>query len=204
MEGAATGTIMVTGPAPQIGKSFVSTNLAVVLAQGGGRVLLVDADMRRGCLHRIFGVDKRVGGLSEVLGGKVDWPLVCHKTEVSGLSLITTGALPPDPLVLLMQPAFAEFVAKVAEAFDFVIFDATPLLAVSDALIIGSKTDSILMVAKYGIHPMDELRTCQKRMKALEGRLKGCVFNDIKLVGMRAIYGYYKYDYSYKYSRGDA
>jgi tyrosine-protein kinase Etk/Wzc len=92
-------------------------------------------------------------------------------------------------------------VKQVTGAFDYVVFDATPVLAVSDALIIGSKTDSILMVAKYGAHPMDELRTCQKRMKALEGRLKGCVFNDVKLVGMRAVYGYYKYDYSYKYSR---
>lgn len=204
MEGAATGTVMVTGPAPQIGKSFVSSNLAVVLAQGGGRVLLVDADMRKGSLHRTFGIEKRLGGLSEVLGGRLDYAQVCQKTQVPGLSLITTGALPADPLVLLMSPAFAAFVTQVSAAFDFVVFDATPLLAVSDALIIGSKTDSILMVAKYGAHPLDELRTCQKRMKALESRMKGCVFNDIKLVGMRAVYGYYKYDYSYSYSRHDA
>jgi tyrosine-protein kinase Etk/Wzc len=203
MTGATNRTVMITGPAPQIGKSFVSANLAVVLAQGGARVLLVDADLRKGGLHHLFGISRRVGGLSEVLSGNAEWQSVCRQTDVPDLSLISTGILPPDPLVLLMSGAFDEFVAQVSEAFDFVVFDAAPVLAVSDALVIGSKVDSILMVAKYGKHPVDELRTCQKRMKSLEGKLRGCVFNDIKLVGMRAVYGYYKYDYRYKYGATD-
>jgi len=203
MAGAANRTVMITGPAPQIGKSFVSANLAVLLAQGGARVLLVDADLRKGALHHIFGINHRVGGLSEVLSGRTDWMSVCKPTDVPDLSLISTGILPPDPLILLMSPAFDQFVSQVSEAFDFVVFDAAPILAVSDALVIGSKTDSVLMVAKYGKHPLDELRTCQKRMKTFEGRMRGCIFNDIKLVGMRAVYGYYKYDYSYKYGATD-
>ena len=90
-----------------------------------------------------------------------------------------------------------------SQAFDFVIFDAPPLLPVTDAIVIGFKVETILLVAKYGAHTLDELRLCQNRLKSLGGRLQGCVFNDIKLVGMGGIYGYYKYDYHYKYQPGD-
>jgi hypothetical protein len=75
---------------------------------------------------------------------------------------------------------------------------------VTDSIVIGSQADSVLLVAKYGAHPLDELRTCQNRLKPLGSRLKGCVFNDIKLVGIGGIYGYYKYDYDYKYNKLDA
>ena len=74
----------------------------------------------------------------------------------------------------------------------------------TDSIIIGSKADTILLVAKYGAHTLDELRTCQTRLNPLGGRLKGCVFNDIKLVGIGGIYGYYKYNYDYKYSKSEA
>ena len=176
----------------------------VVLAQAGGRVLLVDADLRKGNLHRSFGINRRVGGLSEVLSGRADWKSVIRKTDIPGLSLISTGVLPPDPLVLLMSSRFSEFTSQVSEAYDFVIFDAPPLIPVTDAIVIGSKVETILLVAKYGAHPLDELRLCQNRLKTLGGRLKGCVFNDIKLVGLGGIYGYYKYDYHYKYRPSDA
>jgi len=204
MEKSINRVILVTGPSPDIGKSFVSTNLGAVLAQAGGRVLLVDADLRKGTLHRSFGINRRAGGLSEVLSGRADWKSVVRKTDIAGLSLISTGVLPPDPLVLLMSSGFSEFTAQVSEAFDFVIFDAPPLIPVTDAIVIGSKVEAILLVAKYGAHPLDELRLCQNRLKDLGDRLKGCVFNDIKLVGVGGLYGYYKYDYHYKYRSSGA
>ncbi len=196
--------ILVTGPSPSIGKSFVTTNLGAVLAQAGGRVLLVDADLRKGNLHRSFGANRRAGGLSEVLSGRADWKSMVRQTDVPGLSLISTGVLPPDPLVLFMSSHFSEFTVQVSEAFDFVIFDAPPIIPVTDSIIIGSKADTILLVAKYGANSLDELRTCQTRLKNLGGRLKGCVFNDIRLVSVGGIYGYYKYDYNYKYKKADA
>lgn len=204
MENAVNHLIMVTGPSPEIGKSFVSSNLATVLAQGGSRVLLVDADLRKGNLHRTFGLKGRAGGLSEVLAGRAEWPAMVKPTEIPGLSLLCTGLLPPDPLVLLMSPRFSDFTAQVSEAFDFVIIDAPPLLPVTDAQVIGSKVESILMVAKYAAHPLDELRVCQNRLKNLGGRLKGYVFNDIKLVGVGGVYGYYKYEFDYTYRKGES
>jgi len=204
MEKSNNRIILVTGPSPAIGKSFVSANLGVVIAQAGGRVLLVDADMRKGSLHRSFGAKRRAGGLSEILTGRTDWKSVIRDTDVAGLSLISTGVLPPDPLMLLMSSRFSEFTAAISGAFDFIIFDAPPLIPVSDAIVIGSQAETILLVAKYGANPLDELRTCQNRLKNLGGRLKGCVFNDVKLVGIGGIYGYYKYDYAYKYKKYQA
>ena len=204
MEKSDNRIIMITGPSPGIGKSFVSANLAAVIAQAGGRVLLVDADMRKGSQHRAFGANRRAGGLSEVLSGLADWKSMLRETEVEGLSLISTGVLPPDPLVILMSERFSEFTAAVSEAYDFVIIDAPPLIPVTDAIVIGSKVDSILIVARYGAHSLDELRNCQNRLKNLGSRLKGCIFNDIKLVGIGGIYGYYKYDYDYKYKKSNS
>jgi len=201
MEKAQNRIVLVTGPSPEIGKSFVSSNLAVVLARAGGKVLLVDSDMRKGNLHRAFGLNRRAGGLAEVLAGRADWKASVKSTEIPGLGLLTTGILPADPLILLMSSNFDQFTSEVSQAYDFVIFDAPPLLPVTDALIIGSKADTILMVAKYGAHPLDELRTCMNRMRGLGDRLKGCVFNDIKLIGVGNLYGYYKYEFDYKYKR---
>jgi tyrosine-protein kinase Etk/Wzc len=103
-----------------------------------------------------------------------------------------------------MSSRFSEFTAQVSAAYDFVIFDAPPIIPVTDSIVIGSKAETILLVAKYGAHPLDELRTCQQRLKNLGSRLKGCVFNDIKLVSVGGLYGYYKYDYNYKYNKADA
>jgi len=203
MDGATSRVILVAGASPRIGKSFISSNLAAVLCQAGGRVLLVDADMRNGFLHIAFG-HKRSVGLSDVLSGRMPWETVVKQTDVPGLSVITTGALPLDPLVLLMPRAFEEFTAQAAKAYDFVIFDAPPILAVSDALVIGAQADTVLLVAKYGVHPLDELRACMDRLKPLGARLKGCVFNDIKVVHAGSRYGYYKYGYAYRYKKADA
>lgn len=204
MEGTGNHLVMITGPAPEIGKSFVSANLATVLAQGGSRVLLVDADLRKGNLHRTFGFKGRAGGLSEVLAGRAEWQALVKPTEIPGLSLLCTGLLPPDPLVLLMAPRFTEFTTQVSEAYDFVIIDAPPILPVTDAQVIGAKVEAILMIAKYAKHPIDELRVCQNRLKNLGGKLKGYVFNDIKLVGVGGVYGYYKYEFDYKYRKGES
>ncbi|WP_316414686.1 polysaccharide biosynthesis tyrosine autokinase [Mesoterricola silvestris] len=204
MEKAENRIILVTGPSPEVGKSFVSTNLATVFAQGGARVLLVDGDLRRGKLHRTFGAKGRAGGLAEILAGRADWKSQIKETMVPGLSLLSTGILPPDPLVLLMSAKYAEFAAQVSEAFDFVIIDAPPILPVSDATVLGAKAESILLVAKYGAHPLEEIRTCQSRLKHLEGKLKGCVFNDIELVKVGGLYGYYRYEFDYKYRRGES
>lgn len=199
MKDARNSIIMVTGPSPSIGKSFVSSNLATVLAQAGASVLLVDGDLRKGNLHSYFGLKNRMGGLSEVLSGRSNWKTNVHKTEIVGLDLMSTGVIPPDPSELLMTARFSEFVTEISEAYDFVIIDVPPLLAVTDATIIGSLAGTVLLVAKYGQHSLDELRTCQRRLESNGIHLNGCVFNDVEQIGLGYGYSNYRYAYHYKY-----
>jgi tyrosine-protein kinase Etk/Wzc len=199
MKDARNSAIMITGPSPTIGKSFVSSNFSAVLAQTGARVLVVDGDLRRGNLHHYFGLKTRFGGLSEVLSGRSNWKESVHSTGVPGLDFLSTGVIPPNPSDLLMTTVFSGFITEVCKAYDFVIIDAPPLLPVTDSLIIGSKVGTVLLVAKYDQHPLDELRTCQKRLENQGIALKGCIFNDIKPLGLGYGYQDYRYAYHYKY-----
>jgi tyrosine-protein kinase Etk/Wzc len=190
--------IVFAGPSPGIGKSFVSANFAAVLAQGGGKVLLVDGDMRKGTLHHYFGVKSRKNGLSEVLAGQRPWEEVVHRTAVPGLEVMFSGMVPPNPSELLMKDRFAAFVAEVSEAYTYVIFDAPPMMAVTDALILGAKAGTFLLLAKFGQHPLDEIRTCQARCEDIGIHISGCVFNDIRLSELSDRYYRYGYHYHYK------
>ena len=193
--------IMITGPAPKVGKSFLSCNFSVVLAQAGSKVLVIDADMRRGSLHKYFGLPHRMGGLSEVIAGMTTWQEAIHETEIPGLHIMSSGRIPKNPAELLMAAAFGEFVAAVSSEYDYVVLDAPPLLPVTDASIIGSKVGTILLVAKCGQHSLDEIRTCQNRLEANNLPLKGCVFNDILPTGMGYFDQSYRYAYHYKYGQ---
>lgn len=190
--------IVFAGPSPGIGKSFVSANFAAVLAQGGGKVLLVDGDMRKGTLHHYFGVKSRKNGLSEVLAGQRPWEEVVHRTAVPGLEVMFSGTVPPNPSELLMKDRFGAFVAEVSEAYNYVIFDAPPMMAVTDALILGAKAGTFLLLAKFGQHPLDEIRTCQARCEDIGIHISGCVFNDLRLSELSDRYYRYGYHYHYK------
>jgi tyrosine-protein kinase Etk/Wzc len=194
---------MITGPSPKIGKSFVSTNFSVVLAQAGARVLLVDADMRRGNLHKYFGLKNRLGGLSEVIAGLSNWKSVVRESEVPGLHMMSSGEIPKSPAELLMAPGFAAFLTEAYAEYDYVVIDAPPLLPVTDAAIIGSKVGTVLLVAKCGQHTLDELRACQSRIESSGLPLKGCIFNDIMPTGLGYFDQHYRYAYHYKYEKAD-
>jgi tyrosine-protein kinase Etk/Wzc len=196
-------SIMITGPSPKIGKSFVSTNFSVVLAQAGARVLLVDADMRRGNLHKYFGLKNRLGGLSEVIAGLSNWKSVVRESEVPGLHMMSSGEIPKSPAELLMAPGFAAFLTEAYAEYDYVVIDAPPLLPVTDAAIIGSKVGTVLLVAKCGQHTLDELRACQSRIESSGLPLKGCIFNDIMPTGLGYFDQHYRYAYHYKYEKAD-
>jgi tyrosine-protein kinase Etk/Wzc len=191
-------TIMVTGPSPAVGKSFLSTNLALILTQTGTRVLLVDADLRRGTLHRYFGRKSRLSGLSDILSGRANWKDMAQPTEVPGLDLVSTGIIPGDSAQLLLSPAFAAFIASAKEAYDYVILDVPPMLPVTDATIISAHVGTVLLVAKFGVTALDEIQVCQSRMEAHGIAIAGCIFNDITPMGLG--YGYQDYRYSYHYN----
>ena len=128
--------IMIAGPAPAVGKSFVSVNLAAVLTSNDQNVLLIDGDLRRGHLHEFLGM-KREKGLTEFIGGEIPIGDMLHKTSVPGLTFIPTGVIPPNPAELLLHQRFYNCLNVLSPRFDHVIIDSPPILAVTDATIIG-------------------------------------------------------------------
>lgn len=191
-------SIMISGASPGVGKSFIARNLAAVLAQTGKTVALVDGDLRRGHLHKEFGVP-RSGGLSDFISGDTPLSELLRSTGLPGLYLMTTGDRPPNPSELLMHPRFAALTEQLAQSFDMVIIDAPPILAVSDAIIIGRQVAATLIVARAGQHPMGELEQTVKRFAQAGVAVKGFVFNDYDVSRQRHRYGYGGYVYQYKY-----
>jgi len=189
--------IMVAGPGPNVGKSFVSVNLAAVLASNDKKVLLIDGDLRRGHLHEYLGIE-REHGLSDFISGEIPIGKVLHQTTVPGLTLIPTGTIPPNPSELLLHKRFANCLSVLIPRYDHIIIDSPPILAVTDAAIIGQMVGGTLMVLKAGAHPMREIELAVKRLKQADINLRGILFNDIKLGGGRYGAGKYNYQYTYK------
>ncbi|MFN3984647.1 MAG: polysaccharide biosynthesis tyrosine autokinase [Rhodocyclaceae bacterium] len=196
--GSTHGSIQITGPSPGVGKSFISRNLASVLAQAGRKVVLIDGDLRKGHLHKEFGLP-REGGLSEFISGVQDLDSVVRPTCIDGVSLITTGVLPPNPSELLMHPRFKGLLDALGQRFEIVLIDGSPILAVSDSAIIGRHTTATLLVARAGMHPVGELDQAVRRLAQAGVAVKGFVFNDFDPRLQRYRYGYGGYVYRYKY-----
>ncbi|MBI4757170.1 MAG: polysaccharide biosynthesis tyrosine autokinase [Betaproteobacteria bacterium] len=190
--------IMITGPSPGCGKSFVSANLAATLAEAGKKVLLIDADMRKGHLHEYFGL-KRTYGLSGLLSGEVPPAKAMHDTQVTNLSFIPAGIVPPNPAELLMSDRFREMLHKAAGLFDNVIIDTPPVLAVTDPTIVGRLAGINFIVLRAGVHHLREIDLCYKRLVQNGVKPQGVVFNDISVGRGRYGYRYGKYGHSYTY-----
>jgi tyrosine-protein kinase Etk/Wzc len=196
---AQRNSLLITGSSPGLGKSFISKNLGAVLAQVDKRVVIVDADLRRGHLHQEFGLERAVG-VSEYVAGQASLEDLLKTTMVPKLWVVTTGQIPPNPSELLMHPRFQVLLSELAARFDTVIVDAPPVLAVSDAAIIGRHVGATLMVARAGKHPIRELEQAVKRLNQAGVQVKGFVFNDLNVSRQNYRYGYkgYVYRYSYK------
>jgi tyrosine-protein kinase Etk/Wzc len=189
--------IMIAGPSPSVGKSFVSINLAAVLASNEKKVLLIDGDLRKGHLHKYLGVE-RDNGLSEFISGEIAIGKALHQTTIPGLTLIPTGTLPPNPAELLLHQRFANCLSVLTPRFDHIIIDSPPILAVTDASIIGQMVGGTLMVLKSGEHPMREIEHATKRLQQADVNLRGIVFNDVDMKSQRYGAGRYSYQYTYK------
>lgn len=198
--GAAHNSLLITGSSPGIGKSFISKNLGVVLAQSGKRIVIVDADLRRGHINKEFGL-VREAGISEFITGNVTLEQIVKPTSVPNLWVVTTGQIPPNPSELLMHPAFESLLEQLQVQFDTLIVDAPPILAVSDAAIVGRLTGATLLVARAGRHPLGELAQSVKRLTQAGVPVKGFVFNGLNPKTQRYKYGYNGYVYSYSYRK---
>ncbi|HAV4922920.1 TPA: polysaccharide biosynthesis tyrosine autokinase, partial [Acinetobacter baumannii] len=184
---AKNNIIMIAGPSPEVGKSFISTNLATIFAQGDKRVLLIDADMRRGYMHKYFDVDVKPG-LSELLSGQADLQKVLHKTQVANLDVITRGKSPTNPSEILSSNQFKELLEQLQSQYDHIIIDTPPVLAVTDGIIISQYTGVNLIVARYAKSQMKELELTLNRFEQAGVKVNGFILNDIQRAS--AGYGY--------------
>ncbi|MFJ2331027.1 polysaccharide biosynthesis tyrosine autokinase [Pseudomonas helleri] len=195
---AENNRLMISGPSPKVGKSFVSANLAAVIAQSGQRVLLVDVDMRKGYIHKMFGIPVE-NGLSDLLARTCDLNTATHKTEVEGLFVIGRGQIPPNPSELLMHKNFTEFLNTVSADYDLVILDTPPFLAVTDAAIVGRQSGTNMIVTRFELNPAREIELTIRRFQQSGIELKGAIFNGVEKRASAKYgyggYGYYNYEY---------
>ena len=193
---AKNNIIAISGPSPGVGKSFISVNLAAVLAQSGKKVLIIDADMRKGYLQTQFGL-KWDNGLSDYLSGRLNLTQVTKPTKVEGLNVITRGQIPPNPSELLMHSNFSKLVEEVSAAYDIVIIDTPPILAVTDPAIVSAHTGTTLLVARFGQNHLREIDLTRNRFEQNGIDVKGLVFNGVvkKASNAYGYYGYYNYEY---------
>ncbi|KZX55622.1 tyrosine protein kinase [Vibrio sp. HI00D65] len=193
---AKNNVLMISGPAPGIGKSFISTNFAAVAAKTGQKVLIIDADMRKGYLQQSFGL-KWDNGLSDVLSNKQEFAQSIKATPIENLDILTRGQVPPNPSELLMHPRFAELMEWASKEYDLVIVDTPPVLAVTDPSIVGAFAGTTLMVARYGQNTIKEIDVARNRFEQSGIEVKGVIFNAVEKKASSSYgYGYYNYAYS--------
>ncbi|NNA84193.1 polysaccharide biosynthesis tyrosine autokinase [Pseudomonas fragi] len=195
---ATNNRLMISGPSPKVGKSFVSANLAAVIAQSGQKVLLVDVDMRKGYIHKMFGISVE-NGLSDLLAKRCDLDTAIHKTEVENLDVIGRGQIPPNPSELLMHKNFSDFLEEISARYDQVILDTPPFLAVADAAIVGRQSGTNLIVTRFELNPAREVELTMRRFAQNGIELKGAIFNGVEKRASAkygyGAYGYYNYEY---------
>lgn len=184
-------SVVVTSAVPDEGKSTLAANLAVAAAQSGKSVVLVDADLRKPSQAKIFGVNNRSGISSYITDHQRTWQSISQNTYVSGLALITSGPLPPNPSEMISSARFRSMIQDLEQKFDLVIIDSPPIHSASDALLAGFIADGVLLVTHYGTTRIDSVRSATTQIQQSGARLVGVVLNRVK--GSQASYsgGYY-------------
>jgi capsular exopolysaccharide synthesis family protein len=187
--------LLVTSPGPGEGKSTSVANLAITMAQMGSKVLLVDSDLRRPILHSIFNIDRRVG-LSNVLVGRATIEEAAQTTEIENLFVMPCGTLPPNPSELLGSSAMKATLEELKQKFDIVLFDSPPIIAVTDAAVLSSQLDGVILVIKSGQTDREAAFRAFTLLKNVKTRILGALLNGVQIESM---YGSYYYYYHYYY-----
>jgi len=197
-------TMVVTSPSPQEGKTTTAANLAITMAEAGGRVLIVDTDLRRPRLHKSFGVPNQVG-VSTVIVGETTLEEAIKRSEVPNLDVLTCGPVPPNPAELLHTAKFAKMLDSLKERYDRIILDSPPTSAVTDPVVLGNIADGVILVVKGGRTTRDAASHAQRQLGSANARLLGVIVNEIDFSNPAYGYQYYYYrNYSrYGYSYGD-
>ena len=191
-------TLLLTSTFPGEGKSWVSSNLAVTFAQAGKKVILIDADMRKGYTHKLFNQNNE-NGLSDILVGNIESSKAIKRIISADFDYISRGMVPPNPAELLMHRRFGELISWASANYDIVVLDTPPILAVTDAAVIGHYVGTTLLVARFEENTVKEIDFTIKRFENAGIAVKGCILNGVvKKASSYYGYGYSHYGYSYK------
>lgn len=193
--------VSVSSAEPNAGKSTVSCNLAITMAQTGAKVLLIDADMRKPSQHKTFRV-KKSNGLSRILCGQVTLDECLVKDVARGLDLLPSGSLPPNPSELLSSEAMKDLLDQLSVQYDYIFIDTPPLGVVADSLVLSELTAGYVLVSRQGQTTYDELQAAIDSVHNVNGNVLGVVISDMRenprTYGRYERYKYYKaYDYAY-------
>lgn len=195
--------LMISGASPNAGKTFVSTNLAAIIALTGKKVLFIDADLRKAYVHKMFG-QNQPKGLSDILSGQEVTENVVQKVVGGEFDYISRGQIPPNPAELLMHERFEAILKWASQQYEIVIIDTPPILAVTDAAIIGRYAGTTLLVARYEVNTPKEIAVSIRRFEQSGVTIKGCILNGmVKKASSYYGYGYNHYGYSYTDKRSD-
>lgn len=196
---AKNNVLMISGASPNAGKTFVSTNLAATIASAGKKILFIDADLRKGYVHKMLGGEQAGYGLSDILSGLKDVNSVIKNSREGGFDYIGRGQVAPNPAELLMHTNFKKFIEWASKNYELVIIDTPPILAVTDAAIIGQYVGTVLLVARYEENTVKEITVSIRRFEQSGVAVKGCILNGVvKKASNYYGYGYHDYGYTYK------
>ncbi|HFG2692148.1 TPA: polysaccharide biosynthesis tyrosine autokinase, partial [Escherichia coli] len=187
---ARNNILMISGASPNAGKTFVSSNLAAVIAQTGKKVLFIDTDMRKGYTHKLFN-ENNSNGLSDILSGKTEISLAIKTIKSAGFDYISRGMVPPNPAELLMNKRFGDLLEWANNNYDIVVLDTPPILAVTDAAVIGHYVGTTLLVARFELNTAKEIEVSIKRFEQTGIIVKGCILNGV----VKKASSYYGYGY---------
>ncbi|MCJ0534383.1 CpsD/CapB family tyrosine-protein kinase [Enterococcus cecorum] len=182
-------SMAVVSSGPGEGKSTSSANLAVVFAQAGRRVLLVDADMRKATIHKTFGLSNEVG-LSNLVSGQQSASSVIQPSGVDNLSVMTAGPTPPNPAELLNSHRMNVVIEELYQMFDLIVFDLPPVMIVADSLIMASKTDGTVVVIREGVTRKDSIIEAKNRLIQAKARILGVIYNGVEQMNESSYYYY--------------
>ncbi len=190
--------IAITSPNPAEGKTTTAINTAIALSQTGAMVVLVDADLRKPRIHRVFSEENGVG-LSNFLSGNADLDAIIKATEIPNLFYIPSGPIPPNPSELISSNRFKTMVQSLEERFDHIVFDSPPVLGFADTAVLSTAVDGMILVAVGGKTPRETLQRAKDLLFQVNAKILGVVINRVNIE--RSEYGYYYYRYHYYYGK---
>ncbi len=189
--------LLVTSPGPGEGKTLLSSNMAIAMAQSGLKTLIIDCDLRRPRVHKAMGI-LNSAGVSDVVSGSAQLADAIQSTDVENLFALSAGHIPPNPSELLHTKAFAELLQSLRTQFDRILLDSPPVGAVADAMILSRSVDGVLIILKFGQTRRELLRRSVDQLEAIGAPLMGCILNDVKRNAAGYGYSYYHYRYNYE------